>query len=241
MAKSATTCAMIDRRQMLVRLSAAAALPFAARAADVPSMADLKGDVAILREALTLHPGLYRYSTPAQIDARLAHFETGFFEAPDLETRYLLLSRFLATIRCGHSYCNFFNQKKAVAAPLFDRKTRLPFGFRWIAGAMVVIDHGGDNLPRGSEVLAINGVAPCDMLTRLLPFARADGHSDAKRVPLLEVRGTDEIEYFDVFHGLTFGAPPNGPFAVVQRPAGLGQHGYTVRAHGPVPDRNVTR
>ncbi|SFJ07947.1 Peptidase family S41 [Sphingomonas sp. NFR04] len=211
---------MIDRRQMLARLSATAAaatLPFAARAVDGPTAADLKGDVAILREALALHPGLYRYNSPAQIEARLAQFEAAFVAASRLETRYLLLSRFLATIRCGHSYCNFFNQKKPVTTALFARSTRLPFHFRWIGGAMIVTEHGGSDLPRGSEVLAINGVAPRDMLAQLLPYARADGHNDAKRVSLLEVRGDDDIEFFDVFHGLAFGAPPGSLHRITAR------------------------
>lgn len=209
---------MIDRRQMLAGLSATAAtLPFAARAADTPSPADLKGDIAILREALALHPGLYRYNSPAQIEARLAQLRAAFVAAPGLEARYLLLSGFLATIRCGHSYCNFFNQTKAVASALFDRPTRVPFHFRWIDGAMVVTDHGGAELPRGSEVLAIGGVAPRVMLRRLLPYARADGHNDAKRVSLLEVRGNDGIEFFDVFHGLAFGDPPGGVHRITAR------------------------
>lgn len=66
---------MMNRRQTLSALGAAAlspiAMPFAARAADAPTPADLKGDIAILREALSLHPGLHRYSTPAQISARI--------------------------------------------------------------------------------------------------------------------------------------------------------------------------
>lgn len=208
---------MIDRRQMLAALSATAAMPFAARASDTPTMSDLRDDIAILREALRLHPGLYRYNTPAQIDSRIDAMESVFVRAPNLEKRYLLLSRFLATIRCGHSYCNFFNQKRAVAADLFDRPTRLPFHFRWINQAMVVTDQGGPDLPRGSEVLAINGLAPRDMLARLLPYARADGHNNAKRVSLLEVRGDDTIEFFDVFAGLEFGTPRDGAHRIIAR------------------------
>ena len=208
---------MIDRRQMLAALSATAAMPFAARAGDTPTAGDLNDDIAILREALRLHPGLYRYNSPAQIDARIDALEPAFAGAPDLETRYLLLSRFLATIRCGHSYCNFFNQRKTVATDLYDRATRLPFHFRWIDRSMVVTDHGGSDLPRGCEVLTVNGVEPRDMLTRLLPYARADGHNDAKRVSLLEVRGDDTIEFFDVFHALEFGAPRGSVHRVVAR------------------------
>jgi hypothetical protein len=208
---------MINRRHMLAALGATAALSFNARAADGPTAAELKGDMAILRQALALHPGLYRYNTPAQMDARIEQLERAFVAAPSLDLRYLALSRFLATIRCGHSYCNFFNQKRAVATALFDRPTRLPFHFRWLGGAMVITDHGGPELPRGSEVLSLNGVKPGDMLTRLLPLARADGNNDAKRVSLLGVRGDDRIEFFDVFHGLVFGAPSGGGHRIVAR------------------------
>lgn len=208
---------MIDRRQILSALGATAIMPFAARASDAPTAADLKGDIAILRQALALHPGVYRYNSPAQIADRIGELGRVFVAAPSLEARYLALSRFLATIRCGHSYCNFFNQHKTVAAALFDRPTRLPVHFRWIGGAMVVTDHGGANLPRGSQVLSVNGVRSRDILTRLLPYARADGHNHAKRVSLLEVRGTDRIEFFDVFHGLAFDAPPDGIHRIAAR------------------------
>lgn len=209
--------AMIDRRQMLAALGVTAAMPFAARATEVTSATDLRDDVAILREALKMHPGLYRYNTPDQIAARIEVLEPAFVAAPSREARYLILSRFLASIRCGHSYCNFFNQTKAVASALYDQPTRLPFHFRWVRGAMVVTDYGGLDLPLGSQVLSVDGVRPGDMLAQLMPYARADGHNDAKRVSLLEVRGDDTIEFFDVFHGLVFGPPRGGLHRIIAR------------------------
>ena len=200
----------MNRRQMIAALGATALIPTLARAATSP--ADLRGDIAILREALTLHPGLYRYASPAEVEARIAALETAFAATATLDEQYLVLSRFLATIRCGHSYANFFNQRKAVTSALFDRPTRLPFSFRWIDGRMIVTrDASGTGaLLPGSEVRTINVVAARDLLARLMPYARADGHNDAKRVSLLEVHGDDSIEYFDVFHGLLFGAPRDG-------------------------------
>lgn len=170
-------------------------------------------DMAILREALTsLHPGLYRYLSPRQAEAGMAALQRTYVNAPDQTARYLALSRFLATIRCGHSYANFYNQKKAVRTDLFDRKSRLPFGFRWVDGAMITTsDHGsGARLVPGTEVRKINGMRSAEMLARLLPYARADGHNDAKRRALLSVTSTDEFETFDIFHGLLFGAPVDG-------------------------------
>lgn len=224
----------MNRRQTLSALGAAIgtaalsplAMSFAAHAADGPSPADLKGDIAILRQALALHPGLYRYATPAQVAARINLLERQWLAASGLDGRYLALSRFLATIRCGHSYANFFNQKKAVKADLFDRPTRLPFAFRWIDGRMIVTaDQSGTGLVApGMEVVRINGVPAGAMLARLLPYVRADGHNDAKRVALLSMTGADTIETFDVFHGLIYGPPPGGVHRlVVRKPGGGGE------------------
>lgn len=197
----------MNRRQALTAIGAWALLPAAARL----KPADLAGDVHILREALKLHPGLHRYSDPRRIEARLAAFGRAFVAAPTLEQRYLLLSRFLASIRCGHSYCNFFNQTDAVASALFDRPTRLPFHFTWIDFRMIVLrDPARLGLEPGSEVVALNGVSARSMLAALMPYARADGHNDAKRVALLGVGGREKIETFDVFHGLVHGTPAGG-------------------------------
>jgi hypothetical protein len=152
------------------------------------------------------------------MDARIARLSRDFADAPTMEARYLTLSRLTATIRCGHTYANFFNQKRAVRNALFDRPTRLPVQFRWIGGRMIVTgDPGRFGLTPGTEITSLNGVAPHAMLAALLPYARADGHNDAKRVALLGVAGGDEIEYFDVFHGLLYGAPPGGEHRISLR------------------------
>ena len=207
---------MLTRRTLLAGLAATPALSFAQ--ATVP---DLAGDIAILCQALALHPGLYRYNSPRAMEARLRQLERAFVAAPDRAARYLLLSRFLATIRDGHTYCNFFNQRRAVAAELFDRPTRVPFRFRWIDRRMVVTAHGGPELPPGTVVERLNGIAAPAMLDRLLPYTRTDGHNEGKRVSLLEVTGVQNIETFDVFHGLLYGPPAGGKHRVVAtRPDG---------------------
>jgi len=169
--------------------------------------ADIRGDIAILRRACTLlHPGLYRYATPAEIDVRFIQLERDFSADQSLAQAYLTLSHFLGTIRCGHTYANFYNQSDAVAAQLFDRRTHLPFHFRWIGGQMVVERNLSPEpaLAPGTIVLDINGIPTSRILTTLLPYARADGGNDDKRRALLKVRGFDRIETFDVFHPLHF-------------------------------------
>ena len=188
-------------------------------------------DIALVREILTgLHPGLYRYSSPAEINAGLARLEQQWAAQPGLAARYLNLSRFLATIKCGHSYANFFNQSDAVKEQLFGGKTRLPFAFKWIDEEMVVLQDqsGTASLPRGTVVKAVNGVRTGDILARLLPFARADGNNNGKRRALLSVTGTDRFESFDIFYGLLYGAPTGG------------EHHLRIRGPGAGGDRLVT-
>ncbi len=197
----------MNRRSFLASAATLSALP-AAMHAQAPAQPDLRGDIAILRDALALHPGLYRYGSPRDIDARIDRLGAEYVAAGTLDARYLALSRFLATIRCGHSYANFYNQKKKVAEALFDRPTRLPLHFVWVGDAMVVTaDHSGTGkLLRGSRIDRINGMSARKMLAALMPYARADGHNDLKRVAQLEVQGVDRYETFDVFQGLMF--PP---------------------------------
>lgn len=167
-------------------------------------------DISLLREILTtLHPGLYRYNSPMAINTAVDRLSKQWAAEPALAARYLNLSRFLTTIKCGHSYANFFNQKKAVKEQLFEGHSRLPFAFQWIGNQMVVLQDqsGSGSLPRGTVVKAINDVPVRDILARLLVFARADGNNDGKRRALLSVSGTDSIETFDVFYSLVYGKP----------------------------------
>jgi len=206
----------MDRRSFLKAGAATslASLSGAGLALTSISRQDLVGDVAILREALKLHPGLYRYNSPSHIQTSLEVFERDWLSAPETDGRYLALARFTAKIRCGHSYANFFNQKKAVQSQLFDRPTRLPFHFAWIGNEMTVISDPTGTLPRGTVIQQLNGRTPVHLRNSLIPYIRADGGNDAKRVSLLEVRGDDAIETFDVFQGLL--APPQGREHVIE-------------------------
>jgi hypothetical protein len=190
-------------------------------AASAAAVADLGADIDITREVLaTLHPGLLRYNSLLQIDASMVSLKRSFASAPDLTQRYLVLSRFLAMLKCGHSYANFFNQKREVAQALFDKKSRLPFAMRWVGDGMFVTSEQ-DAFARGTQIGAINGVPVKTMLQALLPYTRADGNNDAKRRSLLNLRGTGQFEFFDVFHGLVYGEPPGGVFRLdVKTPDG---------------------
>jgi hypothetical protein len=177
--------------------------------------ADLQADVAILRRAYeTLHPGLYRYNTPAQIDAAFRALELEFQQDRTLAETYLAFSVLAAKIKCSHTYANFFNQSKAVQAALFQGP-RIPFTFRWLGDRMIVTrSFASDPLMRaGTEVLTLNGVPVAEILARLMTVARADGNNDAKRVAYLQVDGTSRYEAFDIYWPLFF--PSTSPLVTL--------------------------
>lgn len=179
-------------------------------------------DLRVLRQAYeALHPGLYRYATPEQVDSAFQTREAEWREGASLDEAFVGLSRLLATLQCGHSYCNFFNQSEEIKAALFKGENRLPFEFRWLGERMIVKRAllADVALKPGDEILEINGEPAARILERLLPIARADGGNDFKRRAYLEVRGDSEYEAFDIFAPMLV---PNwrAPFELVVRTPG---------------------
>lgn len=175
----------------------------------IPAAA-LRADTALLRRTYeTLHPGLYRYNTPEQLGARFAELDAFFAADRTLREAYLAFAGLTASIRCGHSYPNFFNQTKAIKAALFDGAVCVPFHFRWLDRRMIVTRSLCDDpaVVPGVEVISINGLPAGSILDRLLPLARADGSNDQKRIASLEVRGFDTIDAFDVYFSLSVPNP----------------------------------
>lgn len=210
----------LDRRRVLTGASglvAAAILPVPASAAGgLLSPSAMRRDIGILCDAYaSLHPGLYRYMTPAGFQRESRRLDR-FAGAPrTLGDFYLALMAFTSNIRCGHSFPNPANQAPAVVTTLFGKPDRLPFTFIWLDGHMIVTrDLGsGHALPAGSEIVAIDGIAAREMLAKMLPYARTDGGNDARKVADLGIPGDSDQPAFDVLRALLF--PSSGQTAQI--------------------------
>lgn len=187
----------------------------------IVSAADLQADLALLRQALeALHPGLYRYRSKADLDAAFDRVAREFARDQSLAAAYLAFSRLATDVQCGHTYANFFNQGDEVKRAVLDAP-RLPFEFRWLDGHMVVTRSlaPASRLRPGSEVLAIDGRPVGEILAALLPYSRADGGNDAKRISNLEVQGRGRYEAYDVFFPLLYPRAATAPFTLQVRVA----------------------
>lgn len=199
------------------------------------SPAELAEDLAVLRKAYeTIHPGLYRYASREEIAARFDALASEFATERTLADAYLALSRFASTIRCGHTHTNFYNQPKAVVDALFLGRTRVPFRFRWIDGRMIVTGTFDASIPlaAGDEIVTMGGLSVRDLLAGLMPYARADGSNDAKRVRQFEVTGEDRWEAFDIFMPLVFPA-------IVRDAAGAPRERLALMVRGADGERRV--
>ena len=192
---------VLDRRRLIAGLAFA---PLAAPS-DLPADA-VAEDVRLLRQAYeALHPGLLRYNTADEMATRFERLQNA--GRVSLERFYLDLSRLLTTVRCGHSYANFYNQRGPIRAALFDRADRVPLHFVWLDRRMVVTaDPWGLGVKPGDEIVSLNGVAAGRILQSLLTVARADGGNDGKRRALMSVQAVDSYESFDIFYPLLFGS-----------------------------------
>lgn len=184
--------------------------------------AQLAEDFSLLRQVFEqLHPGLYRYHTKASLDESFRTLLGAVEHGASLAEAYRALSVFLATIRCGHTYANFFNQPKALADRLFrSGATRVPFWFVWRGERMVISRDFSGRLPPGTTVVAVDGVPAPTILRTLLTVARADGSNDHQRVSALEIHGDTDLEAFDIYFPLFFSQRTAGRFRLTVEPPG---------------------
>jgi hypothetical protein len=202
-----SSTALVMRREVRVAGSDAFFTRHVLRFTRVVTATALRADAAILRHAYqTLHPGYLRYQNPTQADASFAELDRALAAGPSLPQALLAFTRFTASVRCGHSYPNFFNQSGALADAVFGGTNRLPFFFAWLDGRMIVTRNfsGNPALAPGTEITSIDGRSVREILTTLLAYTRADGSSDAKRIDQLQVTGDDRYEAFDVYYPLAY-------------------------------------
>lgn len=178
-------------------------------AAKTLSVTQLKEDFNIFKRVLTtLHPGVYRYQTPASLEKLFSEFEVKL-KSPISENKFfILLSQFTNQIYCGHTYLNPYNQNSLVRERLFGGKTYLPFYFEIINGKMIVTENALPNsVVRGSEIRRINNIPVKKIVETLLTVTKADGRNTLPhRIKSLELNRFEAERYalFDWYFPLFF-------------------------------------
>jgi Peptidase family S41 len=182
-----TVCALIGFSGVLTILAAPVIgqvlTSTSSSAVNVVTEAQAQSDVRLAKRALTeLHPALTKYNSQAEMDAAFARFETRGNAARSASELYLAATELAAAIRCGHTWTNTLNQGGAVKAVLLESKNKLPLQLVTEEGRWLVIASADPAVRRGDEIVSINGHAAADVITMVMPYLRADGSSDNKRL-----------------------------------------------------------
>jgi C-terminal processing protease CtpA/Prc len=178
--------------------------------------AKLQEDVKILGEALwSLHPGVERYHDSTSYFSQLQALSQSLSEPTSYATAYREISRFVATLKCGHTYANPFNQTGFIQNIILNQADKLPFGLEWFESRLFITKNATKNplLARGTEIAAINGLPTQTLAKQLLALTKGDGANDAKRFKDLNVIGYDSYEMFDVYFPLLV-RPEEGSFSL---------------------------
>jgi C-terminal processing protease CtpA/Prc len=177
-------------------------------------------DVKVLKRALVeLHPALTKYRTQAEIDAAFRQFEARGNAARSPADMYLAATELAAAIRCGHTWTNVLNQEGGSRAALLESTDKLPFTMVLVANRWLVLASADPAVDAGDEVLSVNGMQAGSMVAAMLPYLRADGSSDGKRLMQLN-HGRGDYSQMDIVWPL-LSPPRDGRYVLeIRKPDG---------------------
>lgn len=196
--------------------------------------AAMQRDLAVLHAAFTsLHPGIFRYSRPEEVDRRFAALQARCRRPLDERQFYLRLSQLAESVHCGHTFLNPLNLPDSLAERFLPRHV-VPLLFQVTGGSRLIVTHNLTTEPRilrGDAIQAINGVPVRQIIDSLLTVSRSDGRN-AWGKKLYNISETpdelDNYSLFDIYFAFFFGAEMD--FLVTIAP--LKGKAYTVRLAG---------
>lgn len=196
------------------------------------SKEELKADYELLRTGLeTLHGGLYRYRSESDIKGLFAKHEAIFTNSVNQQEAYLSLAAAMAEIvQCGHTYPNYWNQTEEVRTTLFSKADKLPFTLKYIENKWVIEhDLSGNQLPKCTEVVAINGTETSDLIAQLMTVFRGDGNNLNQKINDLNLTGQGKFEAVDIYQPMLV-APVNGSYTISVKQPGKSTEDINVNA-----------
>lgn len=105
---------------------------------------------------------------------------------------YPAATELAAAIRCGHTWTNVLNQQGAIKQRLLEAADKLPLTMTLVEGRWLVLASAAPGIAAGDELLSIDGHTAAQVVASMLPYLRADGSGDGKRLRQL---GNDRPHY----------------------------------------------
>jgi hypothetical protein len=163
-------------------------------------------DLEVLGKALKeLHPSLTKYQSEESYQNNLKSLRDSWTKEQKKSNAYVQLAQFLASIKCGHTQLNPYNQNDRTQKSLIKRKNKLPFTFVLIEDRAFIDKIMDDlDLEKGDEIISINQVPWSEILNRLMTVARGDGSNDCNRKSRFSLIGHGKPEFFDIYFPMMF-------------------------------------
>ena len=197
---------------------------------------EMQNDLAILQSAwANLHPGLYRYNTPNQIQEHFNALKIKCSTSLDERTFYLLLSQLAEKIKCGHTFLNPLNMDSTTQSRILP-KNIIPFFFEVVSGNILIITYNlsdDKSIKRGDEILTINGISANTIIDSLLTVSRSDGRNSIGK-KLNNINETpdeaDAYSLFDIYFPLFFPSDKETFKLTTKTPSSKSTNSNTVKA-----------
>lgn len=143
---------------------------------------EMQEDFALLCEAFQqTHPGLYRYTTPEQMQAKIDSIQGLIQQEMPFYSFYTILSSFVADIHCSHT--QIYPHRKPIAY-FRDQQKSFPLSIYPMEGKYVVVLNGTEDegIKVGTEVLSINGQSMKAIEKQITRLHWGDGYIPGPRM-----------------------------------------------------------
>lgn len=146
------------------------------RQASLTSEERLKELNIIKSTFISLHPGLYRFNTPTQIETYFEGLKRKISKNISNDEYFILLSKLTTILKCGHTYLNPWNQTNEIINSYFS-KSFIPFLYTVIDNKFIITHNLSENksIKAGDEIVSINGIKVKIIIDSLLIVSRTDG------------------------------------------------------------------
>ena len=167
------------------------------------STEQLKEDFQILVETFQKnHPGFYRHTSPSTMRSQIRAIQAELNRPMSDIEFFRKLSPFIGSIECGHTNAK---PPKAFRGFMLEKANIFPFDLQFIQQRAFVRKNlsGHESIPKGSEILKINGDPLHTIVNRILSGLGTDGFNQASKYAML----TDLfwLHYFERYqHAQTF-------------------------------------
>lgn len=159
---------------------------------------------------VNLHPGIYRFNSPNEIENYFKKLKQKISKDINNEQYFVLLSELSTFLKCGHTYLNPYNQKDETIDHYFS-KSFMPFLYVVIDNKFIITHNLSENksIKAGDEIISINGIKVKTIIHSLLNVSRSDGNNGlGKKIDNLNIVPTNIIttnySLFDIYFPLYF-------------------------------------